>query len=334
MNDPEEDRNMNDNSNDKFTLPPPGKTSDNPEYNNKSKISKSNSEAKFNHSGVTQHGSHAQSGFYNSSDFSRRNYGDKVYDKQSASTLLHSINSYSIPKASRFNDGHVDNFNNGGVTLKSTLDKRGNDFGKISARKPMSHLIGSNNPGPGAYSLPSDFGTSSFDPKTKQIIKMGDKGKGKTFGLGLEAYKNSFTLGMNKNVAAESELKSKPGPGAYELPTTFGKTGKTAIMAFRHEENFRSMGPGPIYDPNFRLVENQRFNVQSQGRGGRYDFTKQAKGVPGPEYNIPSVFDKYHNVRDDEFMAKAKEHNKQFLAAKQPTQKESTAGTGILRSYN
>ena len=228
-----------------------------------------------------------------------------------------------MPKALRFTGSSRDNYNNGRVTLKSTLDERGVNFSKISERKPMSHLEGTVGPGPGQYTLKSEFGKVEYNEKTKKFEADKIDGKGKTFGLGPEAYKNSFTMGMHKDIQAESEIKRKPGPGAYELPPTFGKLGKSAKLAFKFNDKFNTLSPGPVYDPNYKLVEQSRYQAQSMGYGGRYDFTKASSGLPGPEYNIPSKFDKYKNPREEELLKKTKERSKQILAKRQEKQHQS-----------
>ena len=277
-----------------------------------SKMGKSVSQPKFNLSRMPE-GPQLSSSVLSADLHAPYVYGDRMYDRQSASTLLHSINSYSMPKARRFTDGQRETFNNGGVTLKSTLDPKGRDFSHVSARKPMDHLLGNAQPGPGQYDLKSEFGKVWFDKESKKFEADKVDKKGKTFALGLEAYQNSFTLGMNKNIPAESELKSKPGPGTYELPPTFGKLGKSAKLAFKLHEKFVSFSPGPVYEPNFKPVEQARYQTQSMGYGGRYDFTRATQGMPGPEYNIPSKFDKYKNPREEELIQKAKLRSKQLL---------------------
>ena len=309
-----------------FAIPAPGQH-DASYMPNASKISKSNSEARFNHSGMV--GSHGNSSIFNHSGVSSRNFGDKVYNRQSASTLLHSINSYSMPKAARFANSRQDNFDNGGIQLKSTLESKGTNFSKCSNRKPLIKVENASNPGPGQYPVKSDFGNLVIDKSTKKLVGERVENKGKTFGISAAAYKNTFSIGMDKNVAAEIEVLSKPGPGSYALPKTFGKSGKACTLAPKLALSGKSGGIGPIYTPNYRLVEPCRYDVHSMGKGGRYDFTKQSQGLPGPEYHLPSVFDKYRNTRMDGAIEKARLKSTE-LANKKSVEKKARESDSLL----
>ena len=322
-----------------FIVPAPGPISG-PHDHNVSKLSKSNSDARFNHSGLLP--SQVNSSIFNHSQLTSKNFGDKVYDRQSASTMLHSINSYSIPKASRFGDSRRDNFDNGGVVLKSTLSVKGTDFIKASARRPLIQVTTSQNPGPGEYPLKSDFGKVNYDQNLKKFVADKVDSKGRTFGIAYSHYKNAFTLGMDKNVSGEAEVKAKPGPGTYEQAKTFGKAGKACTLAPKLAHGGQSGGLGPIYNPNFKLVEQARYDYQSMGKGGRYDFTKATLGNPGPEYKLPSVFDKYKNPKTEVQMEKARQKSielarKRSIERASQTQENESLSTMTrkqLLSYN
>lgn len=288
-----------------FVLPHPEAA----RQHNKSGLAKSSSEAKFSHSGFSASGSHAQS-----SVFKKGEYGDKLYDRQSASTLLHSISAVSFPKAQRFAGHHHETFDNGGTAVQSTLSVKSTNFSKVSERKPLIHVSSSGFPGPGTYQAKSQFTQVDFDPKTKKFFALDPKGVGRSFGLAASAYKNTFSMDMDKNIQPESELRSKPGPGQYKLSFP---AGKAVTIAARFNESFKGTGPGPIYEPNYRPVEPSRYNHISAGSGQRYDFTKATLGNPGPEYNIPSKFDKYRDPREDEWVARARQHSLELLRKKE-----------------
>lgn len=296
---------MNQGGANQFTLPQPEGT----KHHNTSGLAKSSSDAKFNHSGLSAAGSHTQS-----SVFKKGEYGDKLYDRQSASTLLHSISAVSFPKAHRFSSGTRETFDNGGTAVQSTLSVKSTNFSKASERKPLIHVSSTGFPGPGSYQQKSQFVQVDYDPNTKKFVALDSKGVGRTFGLAASAYKNTFTMEMDKNIQPESEIRMKPGPGQYKLSFL---PGKSVTIAGRFNESSKGTGPGPIYDPNYRPVEPSRYQHISPGMGTRYDFTKATLGNPGPEYNIPSKFDKYRDPREEKWIERAKHHSQELLRKKE-----------------
>lgn len=220
----------------------------------------------------------------------QRQFGDRLYNNQSASTLTHSITSYSIPKQDRF-DKYSTVMSQGSMyNLKSTLDTRGTTVGNGS-RASQSHkqlAIIASQPSPNHYICPA-------------AIERGIReGRGKSFGLSYQYYSKACPSGIT-DFMSPSETKGIPGPGAYKTDKQFG-LGKPKYTVNKRgkmfNERLKTVSPGAIYELNHNLVERGRYGSGvGFGYGGRSDFSKSGPNVnPGPgNYKLPSIFDKYYS---------------------------------------
>jgi len=220
----------------------------------------------------------------------QREFGDKLYKNQSASTLTHSITSYTVPKRERF-DKLTSLMSQGSMyNLQSTLTKRGTTLGYGNRSQLSSKQIGekSAQPGPNHYIV------------NGQIDKGVADGRGKSFGLGYAYYQKACPAGI-KTFKTETESRGIPGPGTYRTEQEFalGKPKYTVNKRGKmFNERIKTISPGAIYEMNYDLVERRRYgNGVGFGLGGRSDFARLGPNSnPGPgNYKLPSIFDKFYS---------------------------------------
>lgn len=111
--------------------------------------------------------------------------------------------------------------------------------------------------------------------------------------------------------------KEIPGPGSYELPSTFSNSTRGVLIKSRNKPlDPVKENPGPdYYHPNVESVQRTRFSAIAFGTSKRYDFTKLAQARnPGPgSYEILSNFEKKSRelkIRNEIRMERARIENK------------------------
>lgn len=218
------------------------------------------------------------------------NFGDKLYKNQSASTLGHSIHSYTVPRQERF-DKHTSLMSQGSMyNLQSTLNKRGTTLGYGNRGQLSSKQIGEKSqlPGPNHYIV------------NGQIDNGVAHGRGKSFGLSYQHYQKACPTGIT-NFKTETESRGIPGPGTYNTEQKFalGKPKYTVNKRGKmFNERIQVIGPGAIYEMNYDLVERKRYGGGvGFGIGGRSDLARSGNASnPGPgNYKLPSIFDKFYS---------------------------------------
>lgn len=217
-----------------------------------------------------------------------KEFGNSLYKVQSSSTLMHSINSYTIPKQGRFNTQESLKANGSMYNLKTTLAARGTTLGYgnrgIFSRKMINELA--SKPGPNHYAHKSDIGPCK-------------QNYGKTFGLSYAHYAKVIPPGQRDCLSLE-ESKNIPGPGTYTTTKNFAKEKPEYTVRKKGKmfnENSGVVSPGCKYNNNHNLVESNRFDGTSFGYGNKIDVTKtNTRDNPGPgNYKLPSIFDKFYS---------------------------------------
>lgn len=203
------------------------------------------------------------------------NFGNKIYDSQSASTLFHSINSYTIPKAGRFTTDPGNGVSSP-LNLGSSLSTNSISFPKKKRFGVKSHLdLLKSSPAPCDYTLPDEVKYKPFRNKSTKFAK-GSSGRLK-------------------------KLKKKPvaGPGSYKIRTIFEKSkgrGKSLAGKGRvfNEVDMRDVND-VFYDVSHKYTEQSRYSsVAGFSKGKRGQFLHEFDNrSPGPAYKLPSIFDRF-----------------------------------------
>lgn len=223
----------------------------------------------------------------NSSSLFLREYGNRIYSNLSASTLSHSINSYTIPKQSRFDKSQDLNINGNMYNMKSTLSSRGTCLGLGSKglfKKRFVSDVGGI-PGANAYFIKSQFEKNRDTPA-------------KTFGLSYNNYTWTMPPGL-KNYRPLEESKVIPGPNAYR-PLIKDKPSKPEYTVCKKgkmfNENITEISPGAVYVLKHDMVEDKRFSTGTTFGLGKKSTLWNTKNHPGPgAYKLPSIHDKYYS---------------------------------------
>ena len=216
-----------------------------------------------------------------------KNFGDRLYRNQSASTLNHSIHSYTIPKEHRMNT-EILKVNGNMYTLESSQAKRATSLGKGERSFKHTSSDTSQLPGPSTYEIKSNFDRNK-------------ENYGKTFGLSHDAYSKCGVSGVKCTNIPVYESKKIPGPGQYDIQKNASEFGQPKYTINSRgklfNENLYSIGPGAVYNPNYYLVEQRRYDGVGFGFGNKSSFsTGRIKTLPGPgQYKLPSIFDKYYS---------------------------------------
>ena len=206
-------------------------------------------------------------------------YGNKLYKNQSASTLHHSICSYTIPRQERWNPDNAKALNDNIYNLKTTLSTRGSGIGYGNRGKHTKSYLAeiSNTPGPNHYINKSEFNMNR---------------NAKTFGLGYKHYAKCLPPGI-KNYRSLEESNKIPGPSMYFQRNKGDKLDDFAPCKPRYtivgkgkmmSEIITEISPGAIYNTKFKLVEGMRYSSGTGlGFGKKIDVTDSPyKANPGP----------------------------------------------------
>lgn len=211
---------------------------------------------------------------------------------ESASSLLHSVQSISFPKAGRnsprainFDQNIFDNIYPVSDKYKKPIDfksKRSTSFGYGQKQFiPLNVLKNAKeNPAANNYNLPSIF--DKLD-------------KGKTFGLSRQCFEKTYIPGVDHLPLGVA--KELPGPGQYNILPTKQKNKGFSLVG--KGKNFNQIekddGPFRIYEPNMQLVEPQRYKKIRFGTSQRGNFSERKKeDGPGPgTYEYMGGFQKY-----------------------------------------
>lgn len=220
-------------------------------------------------------------------------YGNKLYKNQSASTLTHSICSYTIPKQERFDRKSYCSLNDNIYNIKTTISSRGPYIGYGNRERYSKSYLQqiSNQPSPQQYINQSEFDANR---------------KAKTFGIGYKHYARAIPSGI-KNYRPIEEANRIPGPGLYfqrkksDKPEDFAPFKPKYTMVAKGKmaaEIITEISPGAVYKTKFNLVEGTRFSSgTSFGYGNKSDITHvPSKENPGPgSYKLPTIFSKYQS---------------------------------------
>jgi hypothetical protein len=145
--------------------------------------------------------------------------------------------------------------------------------------KPPKSAVKTDEPGPGAYTLPSTLESS----KGVKMVGSRNEPKNRHESPGPGAYSQTFyEFGRSpkRNIILLSRPKEKsskdqtPGPGAYEPESkNFVSSSKGIILLGRHKENIeKDPGPGPgAYDVRAKYFDDDIKKV-SFGRGNRFTY--------------------------------------------------------------
>lgn len=210
---------------------------------------------------------------------------------ESASSLQHSVQSISFPKAGRnspraiyFDQNFLDNIylgerNKKPIDFKS---KRSTSFGYGQKQFIPANVLKNAKEYPAAnnYHLPSIF--DKLD-------------KGKTFGLSRQCFEKTYIPGVDHLPLGVA--KELPGPGQYNILNTKQKNKGFSLIG--KGKNFNKIekddGPFRIYEPNMQLVEPQRYKKIRFGSSQRGNFSERKKEEgPGPgAYEYLSIFQKF-----------------------------------------
>jgi len=224
-------------------------------------------------------------------------HGNKLFKNQSASTLTHSICSYTIPRQDRFYKSSALMPQTSMYDLKSTLNDRGTSLGYgnrgMYGKRWTAEV--SSKPASNHYVIQSNF------ERTKD-------NQAKTFGLSYKSYARNLPVEL-RNYRPHDESLSIPGPGTYfelkkEVPMPDFADTKPAYTACKRgkmfNERITEISQGAIYNNKYDLVEPRRYGTgTSFGYGNKVDLTSfggSGKTNPGPgTYKLPSIFDKFYS---------------------------------------
>ena len=175
-------------------------------------------------------------------------------------------------------------------------------------KEPKLILPNNKVPGVGKYELTYD----SFGTGTKNKFTFNKSSRK------IELEKEEINNDENNNQNKKKNNK-KVKQEYYNIKPLFGNEGIKPLLKGRPKEKIRSVTPGPgQYEVDKAMRKTlKRGPVASFGYGKKVDFGEIAKkkNVPGPKYNVSSLFDvtdknKIHTIK---FIKKKKSKRKRFL---------------------
>lgn len=162
----------------------------------------------------------------------------------------------------------------------------------VRTKSGRPNLSQTDTPGPGSYSIPSTFETTSGF-KLKGKLKSGSTEQ--TPGPGEYQWDNkfgsdglAFSLKSRSSYGSNVAQSSTPAPGAYTIASTIGTSPKFSLSGRTNPRNRAAETPGPIYTVRSSIGQGRAYSLAPKLQ---YDGQRESKQTPAPgSYNVQSGF--------------------------------------------